>query len=358
MKNRAEGANVPGYVAAYIVKRLVWGVFLLLAIIAVTYVVFFVIPTDRSRYVTRNELSASDIRSAIGVHGSVFHEYGQYVWNLAHGSLGHSFRGRVEVSSVLLTAAPVTASLVLGGAITWLLIAFPVGVLSAVRSRSIFDRLAMILVLAGISVHPVWLGLILSYVFGYKLNIFPLGGYCNAINPPPGAECGGPVQWVYHLILPWLTFATLYGALYVRMVRATIVETLNEDYVRTARAKGASEWRVLRSHVLSNALLPIVTMTGMDIGVALGGTIFVEDVFGLNGLGRTMTRAVQTYDLPIVLGVLLFMTLAIVVFNIIVDITYALIDPRVRAARAVDGEERVKAQPQAAKRAFAEGTAG
>ncbi|TML47845.1 MAG: ABC transporter permease, partial [Actinobacteria bacterium] len=162
----------------------------------------------------------------------------------------------------------------------------------------------------------------------------------------------------YHLVLPWLTFATLYGALYVRMVRATVIETLDQDYVRTARAKGASEWRVLRSHVLSNALLPIVTMTGMDIGVALGGTIFVENVFGLNGLGRTMTRAVQTYDLPIVLGVLLFMTVAIVVFNLIVDIAYALIDPRVRAGRTVETEGVARAPMQRTRSAVAEGTTG
>jgi len=359
LKNRAEGANVGNNVAGYIVKRLVWGVFLLLAVIAVTYIVFFVIPTERSRFVTRNELSASDIRTAIGVHGSVFQEYGQYVWHLAHGSLGQSYRGHVQVNSLIANAAPVTGSLVLGGAVTWLLIAFPMGILSALKPRSLFDRAGMILVLAGISVHPVWLGLILSYVFGWKLRLFPLGGYCDVINPPPGSECGGPVQWAYHLILPWVTFATLYGALYARMIRATVAETLNEEYVRTARAKGASEWRVLRSHVFRNAMLPIVTMTGMDIGVALGGTIFVENVFGLNGLGRTMTRAVQTYDLPIVLGVLIFMTLAIVVFNLLVDVVYAFVDPRVRASRAVDAEERIRGEvAPRAKRAFAESVPG
>jgi peptide/nickel transport system permease protein len=346
-------------VASYIVKRLLWGVVLLLAVIAVTYIVFFVIPTERSRFVSRNELSASDIRTAIGVHGNIAQEYGQYVWHLAHGSLGHSYRGRVPVSSLIVNAAPVTGSLVLGGAVMWLLIAFPVGLLSALRPRSLFDRIAMIVVVAGISVHPVWLGLILSYLFGARLRLLPLGGYCDMFSPPPGATCGGPVQWTYHLILPWLTFATLYGALYVRMVRATVVETFDEDYVRTARAKGASEWRVFRSHVLRNALLPIVTMTGMDVGVALGGTIFVENVFGLNGLGRTMTRAVQTYDLPIVLGVIIFMTVAIVIFNLIVDVVYALIDPRVRASRAVDEEERVRGEVAfPTKQAVAEGVSG
>jgi peptide/nickel transport system permease protein len=327
-------------VGVYIVKRLVWSVVLLLAVIAITYVVFFVIPTERSRFVTRNELSASDIRTAIGIHGAVYQEYAQYVWHLAHGRLGESFRGHQQVKDIIFGAAPVTASLVIGGAILWLLIAFPIGLISALRPRSSFDRSTMVLVLAGISVHPVWLGLMLSYGFGYKLNWFPMGGYCDVFNPPPAAGCGGPVQWAYHLTLPWITFATLYGALYARMVRANVLETLNEDYVRTARAKGASEWRVVRAHVLRNAMLPIVTMTGMDIAIAMGGTIFVENVFGLGGLGQTMLRAIQTYDLPIVLGVIIFMTLAIVIMNLVVDIVYALTDPRVRPARAPDGEER------------------
>ena len=322
----------------YVVKRLVWSAVLLLAVVAITYVVFFVIPTERSRYVTRNELSASDIRTAIGVHGAVYQEYAQYVWHLVHGQLGESYRGHRQVSEVILNAAPVTASLVIGGAVVWLLIAFPVGLLSALRPRSLFDRSAMILVLAGISVHPVWLGLMLSYWFGYKLNWFPMTGYCDVVNPPPAAGCGGPVQWAYHLVLPWLTFATLYGALYVRMVRATVLETVNEDYVRTARAKGAGQLRVVRSHVLRNAILPIVTMTGMDIALAMGGTIFVENVFALGGLGQTMLRAIQTYDLPIILGVILFTTLMIVIFNLVIDLLYVFLDPRVGPARAPDEE--------------------
>lgn len=359
MNIRARGANVRRNVAGYIVRRLLLSVVLLLAVVAVTYITFFVIPTERSRSVTRNELSASDIRTAIGVHGPVYQEYAQYVWKLAHGSLGHSYRGRVPVSTIIVNAAPITASLVLGGAVMWLLIAFPVGVLSALRPRSVFDRAAMILVLAGISVHPLWLGLVLSYVLGYRAHLFPLGGYCDVFNPPPGAYCGGPVQWAYHLFLPWLTFATLYGALYVRMVRATVAETLHEDYVRTARAKGAPEWRVIRSHVLRNALLPILTMTGMDVGIALGGTIFVENVFGLGGLGQTMIRAVQTYDLPIILGVIIVTTVAIVTLNLLVDVIYALIDPRVRPARAPDGEEAAQVASRAqVKSSVAEGVPG
>ena len=337
--------------AGYVVRRLLWAVVMLLAIIAVAYIIFFVIPTERSRYVTRNELSASDIRVAIGVHGPIYKEYAQYVWKLAHGSLGTSFRGHVNVNQVVLDAAPQTASLVLGGAVVWLLIAFPVGVISAWRPRSLLDRATMIIVLAGISVHPIWLGLILAYFFGFKLHVFPLGGYCDVINPPPGAECGGPVQWAWHLVLPWVTFAALYAALYVRMVRATVLETLDEEYVKTARAKGASEWRVLRTHVLRNALLPIVTMTGMDLAVMLGSTIFVESVFGLQGLGGLMKRSVETYDLPVILGILMVTTTAVVVFNLIVDIVYVLLDPRVRPMRGeADDLVTVELAPRAKER--------
>src|SRR5439155_8903875 len=155
---------------------------------------------------------------------------------------------------VVAESAPVTASLVFGGAIVWLLIAIPIGVLSALRPRSLLDRLAMIGVLIGISAHPIWIGLIFAYFFGYKwsgITHLPISGYCDFFNP--SGDCGGPVQWAQHLVLPWLTFAILFAAVYVRMIRANVMETLNEDYVRTARAKGAPEWLVMRSHVLRNA---------------------------------------------------------------------------------------------------------
>jgi peptide/nickel transport system permease protein len=224
----------------------------------------------------------------------------------------------------------VTASLVLGGALMWMLIALPLGILSALRPRSMIDRTTMVFVLIGISAHPVWIGLVFSYIFGYKLGWTPITGYCNAINPI--GNCGGPAQWAYHLILPWVTFALLFAALYARMIRANVMETLNEDYVRTARAKGASEARVMRSHVLRNALLPVVTMLGMDISVALGGAIFTESVYSLPGLGRTLLQSLDAVDLPIMVGIVVFATVCIIVINLIVDLLYAVIDPRIRLA--------------------------
>jgi peptide/nickel transport system permease protein len=188
----------------------------------------------------------------------------------------------------------------------------------------------MTFVLIGISAHPVWIGLILAYFFGYKLAWFPIAGYCDVINP--ATECGGPVQWAYHMVLPWCTFALLFAATYTRMIRANVLETMNEDYVRTARAKGAPESRVMRSHVLRNAMLAVVTMLGMDIGIALGGAIFTETVFGLPGLGRVALESINAFDLPITQGVVVFGTLSIIVFNLFVDLFYAWIDPRIRLA--------------------------
>jgi peptide/nickel transport system permease protein len=235
---------------------------------------------------------------------------------------------RREVSEIVLQAAPVTASLVFGGAIVWLLIAIPVGLLSALRPRSTLDRCATVFVLIGISAHPVWIGLILSYVFGEKLGLAPGGGYCDLVSP--STSCGGPLQWAWHLWLPWLTFALMFAAIYMRMVRASVLEALGEDYVRTARAKGASEARILRHHVLRNAMLPVVTMLGMDIGLALGGAVFVERVFGLPGLGGIALQSLARRDLPVIMGVVLVGTLCVIVLNLVVDLLYTAIDPRSR----------------------------
>jgi peptide/nickel transport system permease protein len=212
--------------------------------------------------------------------------------------------------------------------IVWLLMALPIGILSALRPRSALDRASMTFVLIGISAHPIWIGLIFAYVFGFKLGWFPISNYCNFFNNQGG--CGGPAQWAYHMVLPWLTYAILFAALYARMIRANVMEALTEDYVRTARAKGAPETRVIRSHVLRNALLPVVTMLGMDIGVGLGGAVFTETIYNLPGLGKLLIRAIGESDLPIVMGVVVFATFAIIVFNLVIDLLYAWIDPRIR----------------------------
>ena len=312
----------------YLVRRVGWAALLFLAISFVTYVIFFVIPTEPTRVGRGRASETVDLRTAIPLEGSLAEEYGQFVWRVVRGDLGYSYVTRRDVTEILAQAAPVTASLVFGGALIWLLIALPVGLLSALRPRSLLDRTATAFVLIGISAHPVWIGLILSYFVGSKLGLAPTGGYCDLVTP--STECGGPVQWAWHLMLPWLTFALMFAAIYMRMVRASVLETLNEDYVRTARAKGASEGRVIRGHVARNAALPVVTMLGMDIGLALGGAVFVERVFGLPGLGGIALQSLGRRDLPVIMGVVLFLTLAVIVLNLIVDLLYTWIDPRSR----------------------------
>jgi peptide/nickel transport system permease protein len=307
---------------------------LFLCVTVVTYVIFFVIPANPAQLAAGKAATPEKIKEVeqfLGIDQPVYVQYWRFLKRLViHQSLGTSFATRQDVNDIVLRAAPVTASLVFGGVLFWMLLAVPIGILSALRPRSLLDRASMTFVLIGISAHPVWIGLILAYVFGYRLAWFPISGYCDAINP--STDCGGPAQWAYHMALPWATFALLFAATYTRMIRANVMETMNEDYVRTARAKGAPESRVMRSHVLRNAMLAVVTMLGMDIGIALGGAIFTETVFGLPGMGKVAIESIFNFDLPITQGVVVFGTFAIIVFNLFVDIFYAWIDPRIRLA--------------------------
>ena len=318
----------------FMIERLLWAVFLFLAATVITYLIFYVIPSDPAKQMCGRACTAVDVarvRHHLGLDRPVYAQYGQYLWQLVgHQSLGTSYVTRVDVNYTIGQAAPVTASLVFGGAIFWLLLSIPIGILSALRARSLGDRAAMVFVLVGVSAHPVWIGLILSYFLGYKLGITPIAGYCDFFNPSLGASCGGPIQWAYHMLLPWATFAVLFAALYVRFIRANVMETMSEDYVRTARAKGASERRVLVQHVLRNSMLPVVTILGMDIGLALGGAIFTESVYSLPGLGRQVLISYANFDLPVILGIVVFSTICIIVFNLTVDILYAFVDPRIR----------------------------
>jgi peptide/nickel transport system permease protein len=319
----------------YLIRRLLWSGVLFMAVTLVTFIIFFVIPVNPASLAAGRTATQDDIarvEKALGLDRPVYIQYLKYVKRLVIDfDLGTSYASGVKVNHVVQQAAPVTASLVFGGAVFWMLLAVPVGVLSALRPRSLLDRAAMVFVLVGISAHPVWLGLIFAYFIGYKLELTPITGYADFFNPSAGAQ-GGPIQWAHHMLLPWLTFMILFAAQYVRMIRANVMEVLNEDYVRTARAKGAPESQVMRSHVMRNAMLAVVTMLGMDIGLALGGAIFTETVYGLPGLGQTAITAVLGFDLPVVLGIVVFSTLAIIVFTLIVDILYAFIDPRIRLA--------------------------
>jgi peptide/nickel transport system permease protein len=319
-------------VLRYLARRFIWAVVLFIAVTLVAYVLFFLIPSDPAKLVAGKAATDADVKRAahfLGTDRPIYVQYAKFLDRLViHQNLGFSFANRQSVNSIVGNAAPVTASLVFGGAVFWMLLALPIGILSALRPRSLLDRASMTFVLIGISAHPIWIGLIFAYFFGFRLHWTPITGYCDFINP--STNCGGPVQWAYHMVLPWATFAILFAALYVRMIRANVLDTMNEDYVRTARAKGAPEHLVLRSHILRNALLPVVTMLGMDISLALGGAVFTETVYSLPGLGKTAVGALNFNDIPTVEGVIVFATLAIIVFNLVVDLLYAWIDPRIR----------------------------
>jgi peptide/nickel transport system permease protein len=316
----------------YLIRRLLWAMMLFLVITIVTYVIFFIIPVNPAKLACGQRATDTCIKNAqhtLGLDSPIYVQYLKFMDRLViHHNLGKSFVTRQSVNKTVLAAAPVTASLVFGGALLWLMISIPIGVLSALRPRSLLDRVSMVFVLIGISATPIWTGLIFSYVFGFKLGWTPITGYCDFINP--STDCGGPVQWAYHLILPWITFAIFFAALYVRLIRASVMEVSNEDYVRTARAKGASETRVVLAHVLRNALLPVVTILGLDIGVALGGAIFTETIYSLPGLGQTSLGSIQSFDLPITQGIVIFTTLSIITFNLVVDLIYSWVDPRIR----------------------------
>jgi peptide/nickel transport system permease protein len=238
------------------------------------------------------------------------------------------------VRTLIWQSLPVTASIILGGSLLFLALAIPVGVVSALRPKSLFDRAGMFLVLVGISMQPIWLGLTLSWLFGFKLGWTPIAGYCNAFSGPY-EDCGGAAQWAYHLILPWITFSVPFAALYARMIRSQLMESLGEDYVRTARSKGMSERRVVVRHAARNSMLPVITILGMDAGLAFAGAIFIERTFDLPGLGRQLLIATNQFDLPMICGIVVFISLIVITLNLVVDILYGILDPRIRLTEAV-----------------------
>ena len=317
----------------FLLKRLFWALVLLWAVTLITFVVFFMLP-DSSRNAQRNEHGFSNgLQTQYNAHGSFPHQYVVFISHVARGDLGHSVRSSKTTVQELEEALPVTASLVIGGMILCIMIAIPIGLISALRPRSLFDRATMLWVLILVSCQPFWLGLMLSYFLGVRVHAFPVSGYCTFANHDKYTVsffCSGPKYWAYHLVLPWLTFAALFAAFYARMIRASLLEQLNEDYVRTARAKGASQARVVRHHVFRNAMLPIVTMLGMDIGIAFAGALFIETAFTLPGMGQLLVHALVFQDVPVILGIVLTVSIAVVIANLLVDILYSVLDPRVR----------------------------
>lgn len=340
--------------AVYVVRRLAWSAVLLIAVTLNAYVLFYVVPTEDVAVGASFANTSEDTGvNRFEVEGSVLTGYVRFLGQLAHGDLGQSWRTHEDVTEIIGRAAPATASLVIGGAVVWIALALVIGVVSALRPRSLFDRAGMVFVLVGVAAQPLWLGYVLAYVFGYRLQWFPIAGYCDVIRPQDGVSCGGPVQWTYHLMLPWLTFALAFAAMYARMIRANLLEATHEDYVRTARAKGLSEWATVRRHSFRNAVLPIVAMVGMDVGLAFAGSLFVERAFRIPGIGMLTITSLQRRDLPVILGVVVIVSLVIVICNLIADLALGVLDPRVggRTFRLRRAERRVSrsAAPESAR---------
>jgi peptide/nickel transport system permease protein len=327
----------------YLGKRLFWAAISFVVLTLATYILFFQIPADPARFVVRNprasERELALAREKLGVDDPVYVQYAHFLERLVQLDFGESFASTPTdvqpVRETVVDAARVSASLVLGGAVLVFLIAIPLGLIGAIRPKSALDRAGLVFVLVGVSAHPIALGLFLRQFFGFEWQLLPVGGYCPLAGSGGDDGCAGPADWARHLVLPWLTFAFLFAALYSRMIRISALEVLSEPYVRVARAKGAPERRVLRAHVFRNAMLPVVTMIGMDLGVAFGSAIFVERVFDLDGLGSLSVAALRGeigFDLPIVVGVVVFVSAAIIVLNLFVDLLYPLVDPRITRA--------------------------
>ena len=324
--------------AAYVVRRMAGGFLLLLVLTLVTYVVFFTIPQDPGRFiVTVPHPTTADLKAAdhkLGIDRPVYVQYGKYVWRLVHGDLGRSYATQEPVFSIVRYSLPVTASIVLGGVVLLALSSLVLGVYCASRAHTTVDRIVATLPLVGIALHPLAVGLLLRWAVAKHLHLAPADGYCGLM--PGGGGCSGPMGWASHLALPWITFALFLLPLYVRMVRARVLETLDEGHVVVARAKGASERGVIWSHVLPLVYPTLVAMLAMDAGAALIAAIYIEIVFGLPGLGSAAVQAqvgIVGLDLPVILGVITVVAAAVIVLNVVADVVAVRLDPRLELGR-------------------------
>jgi peptide/nickel transport system permease protein len=318
--------------AAFVIRRLLWSALLLLIISFITYVVFVVLPSSDPALLRagRNptpELVAS-IRETLGLDKPWYVQYAIYVKNLVlHFDFGYSYQNNVAVKDTLFDRLPATVSLAVGGAVLWLTAGVAVGIASAIKRGTLLDRLTMGGALIAISAPAYWLGLVAIYLFskdlGKVLPIFAGAGQYTPITQDP-------LAWASALVLPWIVLATSFSAVYARFLRSNLIDVMGEDYIRTAKAKGLPERRVVLKHGVRSAVTPVVTMFGLDLGILLGGAILIEAVFNIPGIGRLAFDAIQKSDLPMVQGTVLIGALAIVTMNLIVDVVYAFLDPRVR----------------------------
>lgn len=317
----------------FILRRLVYLVLVVLVITLATYVIFFAGNANglAQRFAGRaaSPQAIHDAEIRLGLNHGFWYQYWHYLIGLLHGSFGLDYQNQVSVTSEISRALPVTASLVIGGAILWLLIGIPIGIMSAVHPRTFRDRAGTVFALTFLSFPLFVLGVLALLIFYFYLteagvHWFPSSGYVGLSQ--------NPVQWAVHLILPWFTLALAQAAIYTRLIRSSLLDTLGEDFIRTARAKGLPRRTVIYKHGLRAALTPVTTQLGIDVGTLLAGAIVIEKVFSLTGLGLLSINALFNGDLPVVAAVVLLAAVFIVVMNTIVDIVYAFLDPRVRLA--------------------------
>jgi peptide/nickel transport system permease protein len=332
-------------VLAYLLRRLFAAAVMLVVIVMVVFCIFFLVPKWAGADIALNFVgkqadpaAVEGVREKLGLGDPIYSQVWEFfkgifagrtyagggdVVHCAAPCFGYSFRTEQAVWPVLTDRFPVTLGLALGAAVLWLIFGLAAGVLSALKRGTIWDRGAMVVALAGVSLPIYFTGLLSLAIFAFGLN------WIDAQYVPLSESVGG---FLGGMILPWITLAFLYAAMYARITRATMLEILGEDYIRTARAKGLREQVVIGKHAMRSTMTPILTMLGMDLGALIGGAILTESTFNLPGLGRAVLDAIKTQDLPIILGVTLITSMAVLLANLVVDILYAVIDPRVRLA--------------------------
>jgi peptide/nickel transport system permease protein len=316
----------------FMIRRIIGGIVVVWLVATAAFLLFFARPVDIVAHQLAGRAATPDVINEVirnlGLNQPIAVQYWHFLDNLVHGNLGFSYYTGESVNTMLKQDLPPTGSLVLGGVILWLIAGLAVGIISATRARSLFDRFSTVAVLIGLSMPVFVIGELLILVVFLPLNQHGFHWIQTGYSGPSQ----GLSSWVGHMILPWITLAAVQAAVYTRLARGQLLDTLGEDYIRTARAKGLSERRVIFRHGVRAALTPVVSQLGVDVGQLLGGVVVTETVFGLGGIGETSVQAIYTDNLPVIIGFVIIAAAFVVVANIIVDLVYALLDPRVRIA--------------------------